>query len=714
MFHRSYVNVPVVTQLENVECGAACLTMILAYYGKWIPLEQVREECGVSRDGCNLTNMANAAKKYGLDAHSYRCSLNYIMTKANLPCIIHWRFNHFVVLNGFTRKGAVLTDPAQGKITVSIEEFDEAFTGIYMKLTKTNEFIADGKRQSIWSFITNKLGNSTLSMLLLLFTSIATCIIGLAFPIIGRVFSDYILIRDDSGWLYQLIGMMILLLLFQITVSAINGINSLKIQGKYAIYADYSFIWHILRLPMKFFSQHMAGDISIRQDSNRSIAYTLIQQLAPAFLNFILLITYFVIMIQYSVQLTVISVSVICINSLLARIISNKRVDISRVQARNSGKLMSKTVSGLQMIESIKANGSEASFYKSWSGLQAVVNNTNIQIDKINLSWGMLPQFIEKIGNVLILSLGAFYIIKSQFTIGMLLAFQGFMTAFIHPVNSLISTGQSIQEMRTSMERVEDIMQSKTDTLYNAELSCKTDFFDHIELDCVSFGYSKYSNPVINGLCLNIHAGKSIAIVGASGCGKSTLSKLISGLYEPWSGKILYFSKSLCEIPKCDFRKSLAVIDQNIVLFEDTIEHNIKLWDSSITDEQMFAAAKDAQIHSAISERESGYQSLILENGKNLSGGQKQCLEIARALAQNPQVIILDEATSALDAQTEYQVMQAIRARNITLIIISHRLSIVRDCDDIIVMDNGYIVERGTHTELFNHGKVYTKLITIE
>lgn len=419
-------------------------------------------------------------------------------------------------------------------------------------------------------------------------------------------------------------------------------------------------------------------------------------------------------MIQYNVLLTVIVVSITCINSILARIISTKRLEISRVQATNIGKLMSKTLNGLQMIESIKANGSESGFYKIWAGNQAAVNNTNIRLDNISISWGMIPQLIEKLGNIIVLTLGAFYIMKNHFTVGMLLAFQGFMAAFIQPVNSLISAGQAIQEMRSSMERIEDIMQAKPDSFCTIDSSYKTESFEYLELNNVSFGYSKYSNPVIDDFNLKIQSGTSIAIVGTSGCGKSTLSKLISGLLEPWSGEISYFDNSLNEIPSNVFRKLLAVVDQNIVLFEDTIENNIKLWDSSITDEQMYAAAQDAQIHSTIMDRQNGYQEILLENGNNLSGGQRQCIEIARVLAQNPQVIIFDEATSALDADTEYKVMQAIRSRNITLIIISHRLSIVRDCDEIIVMDNGKISERGNHNELFKQNKMYTKYITTE
>lgn len=714
MFYKYCTKVPVFMQLENVECGAVCLTMILAYYGKWVPLDQVREECGVSRDGCNLNNMTLAAKKYGLEVHSYSCGLNHIMTKSKLPCIIHWQFNHFVVLNGFTKKGAMVTDPAQGIIIVPIEEFSECFTGVYMELKKTSEFISDGKRQSIWKFIRNRLDNSKSSIFFILLTSIITCIIALIYPVLNRIFLDYILSKSNTNWLYNIISILLLLLLSQIIVAIINGITSLKIQGKYAIHADYSFIKHVLRLPLSFFSNHMSGDIAVRQDSNRTIAYTLIQKLAPTFLNLVLLITYFFIMIQYSVPLTVIVIFITCINSILARIISNKRLEISRIQARNIGKLMSKTLNGLQMIESIKANGSESGFYKIWSGSQAAVNNTNVKLDNITTTWGMLPQFIEKLGNITILTLGAFFIMKNNFTVGMLLAFQGFMSAFIRPVNSLISTGQDIQEMRSSMERIEDIMQAKPDSFYTIDSSYKRESFKCLELKNINFGYSKYSNAVISDFNLTIQSGTSIAIVGSSGCGKSTLAKLISGLFEPWSGEISYFDNSLNKIHSNSFKELLAVVNQDVVLFEDTIENNIKLWDSSIPDEQMHKAAQDAQIHSTIIDRENGYKEILFENGDNLSGGQKQCIEIARVLAQNPQVIIFDEATSALDADTEYKVMRNIRSRNITLIIISHRLSIVRDCDEIIVMDNGKISERGTPNELFKQNKMYTKYITTE
>lgn len=706
--------VPVIMQLETVECGAACLTMILAYYKKWIPLEEVRDACGVSRDGCNLNNIMLAAKNYGLYPRSYSCGLNYIMTKAKFPCIIHWKFNHFVVLNGFTKKGAIITDPAQGRIVVSLDEFSESFTGIYMELTKSKSFVESGKRSSILEFIKNRLGNPLIPILFLLITSVITCLIGILYPIFERIFYDYILSDNNPELFNPLIFIMLLFLFFQIIVSIFNGIGTLKIQGKYAIYADYSFMKHILCLPLSFFSKHMLGDIAVRQDSNRTIAFTLIQKLAPAFLNLALIIAYFFIMIQYSIILTFIVISIIVINTIIARIISSKKLEISRVQSRNMGKLMSKTLTGLKMIESIKSNGSEYGFFNSWCGSQAAVNNTNVKMDLISTHWGILPKLIENLGNNIILMLGVLYIIDNQFTVGTLLAFQGFMSSFINPVNSMISIGQNIQEMRSSMERIDDILKSKTDSSFELNSNNKKYSFDHLEINNVSFSYSKYSPPIISDLTLRIESGKSIALVGSSGSGKSTLAKLISGLFNPSSGKIIYFDSSMNILSNKEFRTLLGVVDQSIVLFEDTIENNIKLWNPSITDEQMYAAAKDAQIHSAILSRKNAYQDILLENGENLSGGQRQCLEIARVLAQNPKVIILDEATSALDADTEYKIMKAICARNIALIIISHRLSIVRNCDEIVVIESGKICERGTHNDLLKRNKLYTKYVTTE
>lgn len=713
MFFNRCKKVPVIMQLENVECGAACLTMILAYYHKWVPLDQVRKECGISRDGSNLTYMTVAAKKYGLDVHNYSCGLNHLMSKAKIPCIIHWNFNHFVVLNGFTKKGAMITDPAQGRVTVSLKEFSESFTGIYMQIYKGPSFIADGKRKSIFHFIKNRLDNSLSPIIFIFITSIISCIIALLFPLCSRIFSDYILIQNNTTLLPKVIFVMLMLLSVQCITAIINGVTSLKIQGKYAINSDYSFIKHLLKLPISFFSQHMAGDISVRQDSNRTISYTLIQKLAPTFLNFILLTMYFVIMMQYNISLTIIVLLITCINSILTYIIANKRLEISRVQSRNIGKLSSRTLTGLQMIESIKANGSETGFYKIWSGAQAANNNTNIDLDNVSISYGLLPSFIEKIGNIVILSLGAIYIMRDNFSIGMLLAFQGFMTSFFQPIDSLLTTGKDIQEMRASIERIEDVLQTKPDSIFPVD-SSNTYIFEHLELNNINFSYSKFSKPIINNLSLRIDSGTSIAIVGESGCGKSTLSKLISGLFEVSSGEISYFDISGKKIPANVFRKQLAVVDQNIVLFEDTIENNIKLWNSSISDDDMFKAAKDAQIHSTIINRENGYHEVLSEDGENLSGGQRQCLEIARVLAQNPKIIIFDEATSALDADTEYKIMQAIQKRNITSIIISHRLSIVRDCNKIIVMKDGEIVEQGTHEELFNINKMYTKYVTTE
>ena len=312
---------------------------------------------------------------------------------------------------------------------------------------------------------------------------------------------------------------------------------------------------------------------------------------------------------------------------------------------------------------------------------------------------------------------GVYLAMQGRFTVGMIMAFQGFLGSFISPATLLISAGQSLQEMRTEMERIEDVMRYPTDVPEDEPVSdnCEYDKLSgNIEMKNVTFGYSRLAEPLIENFNLSLKTGSRVAFVGPSGCGKSTLSKLISGLYKPWSGEILFDGKKISEIDRSVFTGSLAVVDQDIILFEDTIANNIKMWDNSIEDFEMIMAARDAQLHEDIMQREGGYQYKMTEGGKDFSGGQRQRMEIARVLAQDPTIIILDEATSALDAKTEYNVVNSIKDRGITCIVVAHRLSTIRDCDEIIVMDNGRVAERGTHDELMKKGGMYAELVTNE
>ncbi len=711
------VKVPVVMQMENLECGAACLAMILAFHGKWVPLEQVRTDCGVSRDGSNAVNILRAARAYGMEANGYRLEIKDLK-QIECPVIIHWNFNHFVVLNGFKKNYAVLNDPARGTVEVPMEQFDKSFTGIVLMLSKTDNFVAGGQPRSVAAFARTRLKGTLVPFVFVILTGILTAVAGVVTPVFARIFMDRILTRANPDWLYPFILAMIALLMFQAIVTIINTLYMLKIRGKLAIVANTTFFWHVLRLPMEFFSQRMAGDIAARQSSNEVIAETLITQLAPVLLNLAMLVFYLAVMIKYSLLLTAIGLAATFINMWVARLISRKRINITRAQMRDSGKLAATTTNGIEMIETIKASGAENGYFERWAGFQASVNSSSVKLARLNQYLGAVPGALQQIANLAVLVLGVMLIIRGEFTVGMLLAFQAFMSSFLAPMDQLIGLGQSMQEMRSSMERIEDVMNYRPDVEYLTQ--AKEDDREYNKLSGalvmknVIFGYSRLAAPLIENFNLEVEPGQRIALVGTSGCGKSTLSKLISGLYKPWSGEIEFDGQLQQNIYREVFTGSIAVVDQDIIMFEDTLANNIKMWDKSIEDFEMILAARDAQLHTEIMQREGGYNCMVLEGGRNFSGGQRQRIEIARVLAQDPRIVILDEATSALDAKTEYEVIKAIKDRGITCIIVAHRLSTIRDCDEIIVMQNGKVVERGQHEELYQAGGLYTELIATE
>ena len=729
---RKIAKVPVVMQMEATECGAASLAMVLAYFGRWLPLEQVRLDCGVGRDGSNAGNLLKAARTYGLKAQGYRCSLDGVK-KMSFPLIVHWNFNHFVVLCGFKKEQAVLCDQGHGRVTVSMKEFDEAFTGIALTFEKSEAFTPGGRPRSILVFVRSRLHSALGPFLFVAAITFLIAVAGMAAPVFSRIFMDEILSGKNAAWLTPFLAALGALFLFQTAVSLLQTVCLLKIRGKLAVSANSGFMWHVLRLPIEFFSQRYAGDIAQRQQSNEGIAETLIAHLAPMALNLAMLFFYFFVMLQYSPLLTVIGLFTAVLNLAVTQYVSGKRINLARAQMRDAGKLAATALSGIEMIETIKASGAENGFFERWSGLNASVNSAEVGFAKLGSTLGILPTLLTGLANMTVILLGAALIMKGRFTVGMLLAFQGFLSAFMSPVDALLTVGQKFQEMRTSMERVEDVMNYPADVEYDEESETETkeaDGQDHkeaakglpsfeklrgrLELRDITFGYSRLAPPLIRDFSLTLPPGGTVALVGSSGCGKSTLAKLMSGLYQPWGGEIRYDGKLRSEIPRMVFTGSLAVVDQDVILFEDSITENIRIWDKSIEDFEIIMAARDAQIHEDIMSREGGYGVIVRENGKNFSGGQCQRLEIARVLAQDPTIVILDEATSALDARTEFEVIHSIRERGITCVIVAHRLSTIRDCDEIIVLEDGCVVERGTHEELYAKGGAYSRLISTE
>ncbi len=718
---KGVANVPMIMQMESVECGAASLGMILAYYGKWISLEMLREDCDISRDGSTAANLLKAARNYGLEASAYRFEPEEIRTEGQFPCIIHWNFNHFVVLKGFIGNRAYINDPALGEYYVSAETFDKSFTGVCMLFEPSESFTQTGRKKSILSFMQKRLKNTAPALILAIVISLLTMMVGIINPeIMQRLLDSISQSRNLTPYLKYL-AVLIITGLISVVVEWIKSVYLLKMDGKMSILGNTRFMWKLLHLPVGFFSQRLAGDIQQRQSENADISRIMIETLAPILMNTAAMFFYLIMMVTYSVSLAMIGILAVAANLTISILLTRRRISLTRVLMKDEGALFSMTASGIEMMDTIKTSGAESAWFEKWSGTLANVGNGKAAIENLNVYVGALPNLVMQLSNAVIIVIGALLVIKGDFTIGMLTAFQGFFSSFLSPVNSLIQTGQTMQELSRKTERIDDIMEYSDDP--NAVMEGSEEYNGdpveeklkgRIEVKNITFGYSKLKPAMLNNISFTIEAGKSLALVGASGCGKSTIGKLISGLINPWSGEILFDGKARSEIPRSMMTASLSVIDQNVIMFTGTISDNIKMWDRSIESYDVTLAARDAGVHNMIMHRPGGYNALISPGGSNISGGQKQGIEIARALAQDPSIVILDEATSALDTKTEDSVMKAIASRGITRIIIAHRLSTIRDCDEILVLDNGVIAERGTHDELIARNGIYKKLVSNE
>ena len=701
-----------VMQMESVECGAASLTMILAHYGKWLPLEEVRAACGVSRDGSSAKDIVLAARNYGLEAEGYQVTPEAL--EGMQPAIIHWNFNHFVVFRGFKNDIACLNDPNAGPIDVPIDDFRKSFTGVALTFAPTEAFEKEGHRTRILSYVRKYLQGAGEAFWLTFIFALLAAFVALVIPLFTRTFLDEILSGKNRDWSSTFFLLMGTVALFQFILVLLQARYAKRIAGSLDLKGNVKYLNHVLRLPISFFAMRSVGELQQRQHLNETITHSLVEVLAPQIINIALLVLYLALMLSYSVILTLVGIIAAVVNLVIVQYHSNQRINLIHSMEQSTGRYFSATVSCIDNMESIKAAGAETGFFEYWSGLWAKKFNMEGNATEQQLKMGLLPILVNGLVNTTILILGALLILKGELSVGMLLAFQGFMSSFLSPVNDIVNASKTIVVMRSQMERIEDVMKFPEDHRENEGEMFEGKLGGLVELKNVTFGYSTLQPPLIENFNLRIEPGHSVAIVGSSGCGKSTLAKLISGLYKPWSGEILFDGRPIESISSEELTNSVAVIDQNVVLFDDTVAQNIRMWDESIEDFTLMMACNDAQIRDDIVSRPDGFGTKLVRGGQNFSGGQRQRMEIATALAKEPAVLIMDEATSALDPKTEDEVMASIRLMGPTQMIIAHRLSTIRDCDEILVMDQGRILQRGTHETLIEQEGLYRDLMKSE
>ena len=698
--------------MEATECGAASLAMVFGYYGKFLPLEQMRIETGVSRDGCNAGNIMRAAKRYGLECKGFRKEPD-ALKEIETPCIIHWNFNHFVVFEGFKGDYAYINDPAVGRRKLTFEELDDAFTGVVLTFRLTPAFEKEKKKNTAFAMLQSRLNGQYGILFKLFYIGLLLVFPGLILPVLSQMFIDDILLRGYTDWITKILVFMGGLVLMKAGLTYYRSLLLQKLCSKMTLTSGLSFLAHMLRLPMHFYDQRYAGDLVDRMQNNTEVSQFLAGDLAETVLNIFVAVFYLVILFLYSPLMTFIgllNVAVCVAVVLLSRkVISNASIK----QQLSAGKLYGAVCAGVSITDTLKASGAESEYVSRVLGHQAKAAALVQEQSRFQQMINAIPGAMGNITDVLHLLVGGILVINGRLTMGMLLAFCALFDSFAQHVNELVGFAQKIQKLNASINRVEDVLKYPQDERYAEEKvsAGRKKLSGEIELQAVSFGYSKLKPALIEDFSFRLNSGESIAFVGPSGCGKSTVSKMVSGLYRPWTGQILVDGIPMERIPKANLTASIATVSQNITLFTGSIRDNLTMWNTAILEEDMIAAARDACIHDFIISCPGGYDYQLTENAANISGGQRQRLEIARALATKPSILVMDEATSALDPIVEKKIMDNIRRRGCTCVIVAHRLSTIRDCNQIVVMRNGKIIQRGSHNALMQEEGFYRNFI---
>lgn len=708
---------PTILQMETTECAAACLAMILAYFGRWVPLEELRVRCGVSRDGANAANLLRTAREYGLVAKGFRCTRERLYD-IPFPMILFWEFSHFVVLEGIRGGRYYVNDPEAGPRSVGTQEFEESYAGVCFGFRRGPEFRRGGSRPSILRGLRTRFGHARGPLAFAVLATLALLVPGLAVPTVIKVFVDDVLIRQNGDWVNGLLIGLALAAVLQGALVWLQRVCLSRMEAKLSIVTTARFFWHVATLPMTFFGQRYAGDLTGRVMSNNTVAQLLSGELAVNVVNVLAMVFYAAVMLAYDVQLTLVAVTLAFLNLVVLRLASRGREDANRRLLKEQGRIDGTSVNGIQMIETLKASGREGDFFARWSGIHANALDASQRLGSLTAQSQVVPPLLSLLGVAAILGVGGLRVLDGGLTIGGLVAFQSLAQSFALPTEGLVRFGANLQKIRGDISRLDDVLNYEADERTLRGIHAREPEAaapvprGSVNLDSVTFGYNPKEPPLIEDFTLSIRPGQRVALVGGSGSGKSTVARLICGLLTPWSGSVRIDDQELTNIPPSRLAEIVSHVDQEFTLFEASVRDNVALWDPTVAEHDVTQALRDAAIHDVIASRPRKYESIVEEGGRNFSGGQRQRLEIARALVRNPAILVLDEATAALDPLTELRIDDRLRQRGCTCLIVAHRLSTIRDADEIVVLDRGRIAQRGRHDELIVENGVYRSLVT--
>ncbi|MFS8104735.1 NHLP family bacteriocin export ABC transporter peptidase/permease/ATPase subunit [Lentzea alba] len=704
---------PTVLQMEVVECGAASLSMVLSHHGRHVPLEELRLACGVSRDGSTASNVVRAARSYGLAARGIRTRADQLADHP-MPMILFWERKHFLVLDGFVRRFgrtyARLNDPARGRRTLRAEEFEASYSGIALTMRPGEDFRRGGRRRGVLAGLPARLSGMTGLLGLAMTAGLLLAVVGVANPALLRAFVDSVFVRGDHSVLGPVLGMLVVTLLVTGLLTALQQGFLLRARIVGGTLGSVRFVHHLLRLPAVFFGQRGQADLGNRVRFNDDVASVLSKELSGLAVNVLMILFYGSLLWTYNPFLTVLSVGIALAHVAAMRIVTQVRAAAVDKADTDEVALMSASYHGLRTIETIKASGGEEEYYRRWAGALAKVVSSHQKIGGPTAVLAAVGPVLAIVNTALILLIGGLQAVEGLITVGALVAFQAFTTAFTSPLTQVVGVAGKVQDFAVKVARLRDVEN------FPAEGSDRTErpvasLDGHLVFEDVTFGYAPLDDPLLREVSFTVRPGEQLALVGRSGSGKSTVTRLLAGQYQPWRGRILIDGVPREELARHVLAADVAFVDQDVFLFEGTVRDNITLWDSSIPDDDVVAALQDAAVYEAVAARSGGIHSRIAEDGRDLSGGQRQRLEIARALVRRPRLLVLDEATSALDTATERHVMASVRRRGCATVVVAHRLSTVRDSDEILVLERGVVVERGTHDDLVTAGGPYSALI---